>query len=52
MEYLITNNKDIRDHFEKDFLNVTDAKNWITKPFRFIQRMDNHQSNKQSKKEN
>ena len=29
MEYLITNNKDIRDHFEKDFLDPTDAKHWV-----------------------
>ena len=30
MQYLITNNKDIRDHFEKDFSNTSDARDWIT----------------------
>ena len=30
MTYLITNNKDIRDHFEKDFSNTSDARHWIT----------------------
>ena len=28
--YLITNTKDVQDHFEKDFLNTSEASHWIT----------------------
>ena len=28
-QYLITNSKDIRDHFEKDFSNTEEARHWI-----------------------
>ena len=28
-QYLITNSKDIRDHFEKDFPNTEEARHWI-----------------------
>ena len=28
-QYLITNSKDIRDHFEKNFPNTEEARHWI-----------------------
>ena len=48
--YLITNNKDIRDHFEKDFENVSNAKDWIINHLDVSKQWSINQATKKAKK--
>jgi hypothetical protein len=48
--YLITNNKDIRDHFEKDFENVSNAKDWIINHLDISKQWSINQATKKAKK--
>ena len=48
--YLITNTKDVRDHFEKDFLNTSEASHWITNHLDLSKKWSITQATKKAKK--
>ena len=50
MTYLITNSKDIRDHFEKNFPNTEEARHWIINHLDLSKKWKITQATKKEKK--